>query len=101
MTGALLGCCVCVGARGWVVDAAGRAGGVVDRLGVVPALGSPQGTQPPLSTNTVNNVITTLLNSFSRNSVLSQISHCNIKGLSVREVTRTENMITQVKLCFT
>ena len=28
---------------------------------------------------------------------LSQISHCSIKGLSVREVTRTENMITKVK----
>ena len=28
---------------------------------------------------------------------LSQTSHCNIKGLSVREVMRIENMITQVK----
>ena len=26
----------------------------------------------------------------------SQISHCNIKGLSVREFMRIENMITQV-----
>ena len=31
------------------------------------------------------------------NSDLSQISHCNIKGLSVSEVMRIENMITQVK----
>ena len=31
------------------------------------------------------------------NSDLSQTSHCNIKGLSVREVMRIENMITQVK----
>ena len=31
------------------------------------------------------------------NSDLSQTSHCNIKGLSVSEVMRTENMITQVK----
>ena len=30
-------------------------------------------------------------------SDLSQTSHCNIKGLSVREVMRIENMITQVK----
>ena len=29
------------------------------------------------------------------NSDLSQTSHCNIKGLSVREVMRVENMITQ------
>ena len=27
---------------------------------------------------------------------LSQTSHCNIKGLSVREVMRIKNMITQV-----
>ena len=31
------------------------------------------------------------------NSDLSQTSHCNIKGLSVSEVMRIENMITQVK----
>ena len=31
-------------------------------------------------------------------SDLSQTSHCNIKGLSVSEVMRTENMINQVKL---
>ena len=31
------------------------------------------------------------------NSDLSQTSHYNIKGLSVREVTRIGNMITQVK----
>ena len=31
------------------------------------------------------------------NSDLSQTSHCNIKGLSVSEVKRIENMITQVK----
>ena len=33
----------------------------------------------------------------SPNSDLSQISHCSIKGLSVREIMRIENMITQVK----
>ena len=27
----------------------------------------------------------------------SQISHCNIKGLSVRELIRIENVTTQVK----
>ena len=31
------------------------------------------------------------------NSDLSQTSHCNIKRLSVSEVMRIENMITQVK----
>ena len=31
------------------------------------------------------------------NSDLSQTSHCNIKGLSVSEVMRIENMITQVQ----
>ena len=30
---------------------------------------------------------------------MSQTSHCNIKGLSVTEVMRIENMITQVKFC--
>ena len=34
---------------------------------------------------------------FRPNSDLSQISHCNIKGSSVSEVVRIENMITQVK----
>ena len=33
----------------------------------------------------------------SRSTDLSETSHCNIKGLSVREVLRIENMITQVK----
>ena len=31
------------------------------------------------------------------NSDLTQTSHCTIKGLSVSEVMRIENMITQVK----
>ena len=31
------------------------------------------------------------------NNDLSQTSHCHIKGLSVSEVMRIENMITQVK----
>ena len=34
---------------------------------------------------------------FDSHSDLSQTSHCNIKGLSVSEVMRIENMITQVK----
>ena len=38
-----------------------------------------------------------LLNSLRPNSDLSQTSHCNIKGLSVIEVMRIENMITQVQ----
>ena len=28
----------------------------------------------------------------------SQISHCSIKGLSVKEVMRIENMITQIEI---
>ena len=28
---------------------------------------------------------------------LNEIYHCNIKGLSVKEIMRTENMISQVK----
>ena len=32
------------------------------------------------------------------NNDLSQTSHCNIKGLSAREVMRIENMITQVQV---
>ena len=37
------------------------------------------------------------INPLRPNSDLSQTSHCNIKGLSVSEVMRTENMITRVK----
>ena len=38
----------------------------------------------------------TLLLLIRPNSDLSQASHCNIKGLLVREVMRIDNMITQV-----
>ena len=38
-----------------------------------------------------------LLNPLRPNRDLSQTSHCNIKGLSVSEVMRIENMVTQVK----
>ena len=37
------------------------------------------------------------INPLRPNSDLSQTSHCNIKGVSVSEVMRIENMITQVK----
>ena len=37
------------------------------------------------------------INFLRPNSDPSQTSHCNIKGLSVSEVMRIENMITQVK----
>ena len=37
------------------------------------------------------------INPLRPNSDLSKTSHCNIKGLSVGEVMRIENMITQVK----
>ena len=37
------------------------------------------------------------VNPLSPNSDLSQISHYSFKNLSVREVIRTESMITQVK----
>ena len=38
-----------------------------------------------------------IINPLRPNSDLSQTSHCNIKGLSVSELMRIENMITQVK----
>ena len=38
-----------------------------------------------------------LFNPLRPNSDLSQTSHCNIKGLSVSDVMRIENMITQVQ----
>ena len=44
-----------------------------------------------------NTVSFGLVNPLRPNSDLSQTSHCNIKGLSVSEVMRIENMITQVK----
>ena len=37
------------------------------------------------------------VNSLRPNNDASQTSHCNIKGVSVSEVMRIENMITQVK----
>ena len=38
-----------------------------------------------------------IINPLRPNSDPSQTSHCNLKGLSVSEVMRIENMITQVK----
>ena len=38
-----------------------------------------------------------LINPLKPNNDESQTSHCNIKGLSVSEVMRIENMVTQVK----
>ena len=38
------------------------------------------------------------INPLRPNNGLSQTSHCNIKGLSVSEVMRIENMITQVQV---
>ena len=46
---------------------------------------------------TVTKSRTTFINPLRPNNDLSQTSHCNFKGLSVREVMRIENMITQVK----
>ena len=37
------------------------------------------------------------INPLRPNSDLSQTSHCNIKGFSVGQVMRIDNMITQVK----
>ena len=37
------------------------------------------------------------VNPLRPNNDLSQTSHCNIKGVSVSEVMRIENMITQVQ----
>ena len=38
-----------------------------------------------------------VVNPLRTNSDLSQTSHCNMKGVSVSEVMRIENMITQVQ----
>ena len=45
----------------------------------------------------VTNETKSAINPLRPNSDLSQTSHCNIKGLSVSEVLRIENMITQMK----
>ena len=37
------------------------------------------------------------INPLRPNNNVSQTSHCNIKGVSVSEVMRIENMITQVQ----
>ena len=37
------------------------------------------------------------VNPLRPNNDVSQTSHCNIKGVSVREVMRIENMINQVQ----
>ena len=42
-------------------------------------------------------IILQTINPVGLNSDQSQTSHCNIKGLSVSEFMRIENMITQVK----
>ena len=47
--------------------------------------------------NSLITLILTSINPLRPNSDPSQTSHCNIKGLSVRQVMRIENMITQVK----
>ena len=39
-----------------------------------------------------------LINPLRPNNDLSQTSHCNIKGVSVTEVMRIEDMITQVQV---
>ena len=41
-------------------------------------------------------VLLVLINPLSPNSDMSQFSHCDIKGYSVREVMRTENITNQV-----
>ena len=45
----------------------------------------------------VSEISLLIINPVRPNTDLSQTSHCNIKGLSVREVMRIENMITQVQ----
>ena len=40
-----------------------------------------------------------LFNPLRPKSDLNEIYHSNIKGLSVREIMRIENMISQVKFC--
>ena len=47
-------------------------------------------------TQRVKGTVSRYFNPLRPNSDLSQTSHCNIKGLSVSEVMRIENKITQV-----
>ena len=42
-------------------------------------------------------IVNTYVNPLRPNSDLSQTSHCNVKVLSVSDVMRIDNMITQVK----
>ena len=43
--------------------------------------------------------IVILFNPLRPKNDLNEIYHCNIQGLSVREIMRIENMISQVKFC--
>ena len=52
---------------------------------------------PKLITHSLCFLLGILFNPLRPNNDLSQTSLCNIKGLSVREVLRIENMITQMK----
>ena len=45
----------------------------------------------------MNRRLTPAFNPLRPNNDESQTSHCNIKGVSVSEVMRIENMITQVQ----
>ena len=58
-------------------------------------LGSLSNRQPLELKNDI--VVECSFNPLRPNRDPSQTSHCNIKGLSVSEVMRIENMISQVK----
>ena len=66
-------------------------------------LGSLSGSEPDLTPHESSDeedevqLSQTHSKPLSPNSDLNQIAHCNIKGLSVRKVMRTEDVITQVK----
>ena len=47
--------------------------------------------------NKTNYVLRKCINPLRPNNDVSQTSHCNFKGVSVSEVIRIENMITQVQ----
>ena len=65
--------------------------------GGVTAVNQGRGRQLNFADHQLNCLLQCIINPLRPNNDLSQTSHCNIKGLSVSEVLRIENMITQVK----
>ena len=64
----------------------------------IPILNKQMPTDVPTLKELEREIITEpFVNPLRPNNDESQTSHCNIKGVSVSEVMRIENMITQVQ----